>query len=146
MFKDVLIVCHANICRSPMAEAMFKADAKVRTAGVVVHSAGLEASPGRGADPTVRSILLEKGVDVGEHRSRRLSINLTRSAQLILVMELAQIKAVEQLDRSSKGKVHLLGKWENIEILDPYRQEETIYRASEELVERSVANWIRKIC
>ena len=146
MFKDVLIVCHANICRSPMAEAMFKADTKVRAAGIVMHSAGLFAKPGREADATVKSILLERNVDVGEHRSRLLTGDMIGFAQLILVMEDEQVREIVRREPSSRGKVHLLGKWNNVEIYDPYKQAEAVYKGCAELVEQSVANWIKKIC
>lgn len=146
MFKDVLIVCHANICRSPMAEALLCADARVRGAGIHVHSAGLAAVDGNRADGVVSDMLMRRGIDVSGHRSRRLTIDMIRAAQLVLVMEQHQIKGVETVDSSSKGKVHLLGKWDDVEITDPYRQSESVYRGSAELVERSVANWIKKIC
>lgn len=146
MFKNVLVVCHANICRSPMAEALFLASEKIKSTGVIVHSAGLAARDGHKADTTVARLLAEQGIDVTAHRSKRITIKMIREAQLILVMEQQQIKGVEMVDRSSKGKVHLLGKWDDVEIYDPYRQDETVYRGSAELVERSVANWIKKIC
>ena len=122
------------------------ANTKVQASGMVVHSAGLAAVQGNRVDGKVSSILAGLGLDVSAHRSRLLDIDMIRAAQLVLVMELDQIKGVEAVDQSSKGKVHLLGKWESVEVLDPYRQEESIYRASAELVERSVANWIKKIC
>ncbi|MGI4984356.1 MAG: low molecular weight protein-tyrosine-phosphatase [Janthinobacterium lividum] len=146
MFKNVVIVCHANICRSPMAEALFLAEAKIKEAGIVVHSAGLAAVNGNKADKVVSEMLARRGMDLSVHRSRRLTVDMIRAAQLVLVMEQHQIRGVEAMDSSSKGKVHLLGKWDDVEIGDPYRQDESVYRGSAELVERSVANWIKKIC
>lgn len=146
MFKDVLIVCHANICRSPMAEALLRANARIQEAGIHVHSAGLAAMDGNRADGVVSDMLARQGIDVSAHRSRRITVDMIRAAQLVLVMEQYQIKDVETVDPSSKGKVHLLGKWDDVEITDPYRQSESVYRGSAELVERSVANWIKKIC
>ena len=125
---------------------MFKADARVRAAGILVHSAGLFAKPGREVDPTVRTILLEKDVEVGEHRSRLLSVDMIGSAQLILVMEDEQVREIVRREPSSRGKVHLLGKWSNVEVYDPYKQAEAVYKGCAELVEQSVANWIKKIC
>ncbi|MCY0389780.1 low molecular weight phosphotyrosine protein phosphatase [Robbsia sp. Bb-Pol-6] len=146
MFKNVLIVCHANICRSPMAEALLVAQPAVKEAGIFVHSAGLAGADGNKADKVVSDMLARRGIDLSAHRSRRLTIDMIRAAQLVLVMEQHQIRGVETMDSSSKGKVHLLGKWDDVEIADPYRQSESVYQGSAELVERSVANWIKKIC
>lgn len=129
-----------------MAEALFLAEAKIKEAGIVVHSAGLAAVNGNKADKVVSEMLARRGMDLSVHRSRRLTVDMIRAAQLVLVMEQHQIRGVETVDSSSKGKVHLLGKWDDVEIGDPYRQDESVYRGSAELVERSVANWIKKIC
>lgn len=129
-----------------MAEALLLKEERIQRAGIVVHSAGLAAKDGQPADRTVTGMLAERGIDIGEHRSKRITADMIRAAQLVLVMEEHQLKGVEGVDPSSRGKVHLLGKWDNVEIYDPYRQDESVYQGSAELVERSVANWIKKIC
>ncbi|MGF7191002.1 protein-tyrosine phosphatase [Robbsia andropogonis] len=129
-----------------MAEALFQASEQVRTRGIVVHSAGLHARDGQEADHVVARLLAERDIDVSAHRSRRITTEMVQDAQLVLVMEERQIREVSDLDPSSRGKVHLLGKWLNVEIYDPYRQAESVYRGSAELVEQSVENWIKKIC
>jgi len=111
-----------------------------------VHSAGLHARDGQEADHVVARLLAERDIDVSAHRSRRITTEMVQDAQLVLVMEERQIREVSDLDPSSRGKVHLLGKWLNVEIYDPYRQAESVYRGSAELVEQSVENWIKKIC
>ncbi|WP_347555462.1 low molecular weight protein-tyrosine-phosphatase [Robbsia sp. KACC 23696] len=146
MFNNILIVCHANICRSPMAEALFRANEQIRTRGIVVHSAGLHARDGHEADRVVTRLLAEQGIDISAHRSRLITAEMVQEAQLVLVMEERQIREVAEVDPSSRGKVHLLGKWLNVEIYDPYKQAESVYRGSAELVEQSVENWIKKIC
>lgn len=129
-----------------MAEALFRSNDQIRTRGIVVHSAGLHATDGHHADKVVTRLLAERDIDVSAHRSRLITAEMVQEAQLVLVMEERQIREVAEVDSSSRGKVHLLGKWLNVEIYDPYRQAESVYRGSAELVEQSVENWIKKIC
>ena len=129
-----------------MAEALFREDARINAAGIQVHSAGLVARAGYPADAVVASLLAERDIDISTHCSRRLRLDMVREAQLILVMETLQRKYVEVIDPLSRWKVHLLGKWEGLEIADPHRQDESAYRGCAQLVERSVVNWIQKIC
>ncbi|WP_179401030.1 low molecular weight phosphotyrosine protein phosphatase [Burkholderia guangdongensis] len=146
MFTNVLIVCHANVCRSPAAEALFRTLSRERAPSVAFHSAGLDANEGDGIDPTMARLLAEHGVDATRHRSRRVSRRIVRDADLILVSERAQIAAVEAVDPFARGKVHLLGKWEDADIADPHGGPEADYRESYTLIERLVQGWLQKLC
>ena len=153
MFANVLIVCHANVCRSPAAEMLFKArqqPARSRSyasAPIAFHSAGLRAMNGHGMDPVMRRLLAEQGVASGIHYSRRLDRQLVRDADLVLVTERAQVSEVEALDCAARGKVYPLGKWEaDSDVADPHGGEETAYRESLVLIEHLVMGWLKKIC
>ncbi|HEY1607763.1 MAG TPA: low molecular weight phosphotyrosine protein phosphatase [Paraburkholderia sp.] len=152
MFNDVLIVCHANVCRSPAAQQMFRAwqremsGARAGARGVVFHSAGLRAREGVDMDPVMQRLLSERGVEVGEHRSRRLTESLVRSADLVLVTERRQVSAVERLEPTARGKVFALGNWENSDVADPHGLHEAAYRESLALMERLVKGWLNRIC
>lgn len=82
----ILLVCTGNICRSPMAEAMVRAEAAV--AGLDVHAAsvGLRALTGP-ADPQARRVMAVRGFDIGAHRARRFQPPDARAADLVLAME-----------------------------------------------------------
>jgi len=150
MFRRVLIVCHANVCRSPAAEMLFRAHAG-KLAGqdtrrpIEFRSAGLFAKEGRDIDPTMYRLLAERDVDPSGHSARRLDESMTRAAELILVPERQQIAAIEQMAPHTRGKVHLLGKWEDSEVADPYGGHEVAYRESFGLIERLVQGWLNKI-
>ncbi|KVN20073.1 MULTISPECIES: low molecular weight protein-tyrosine-phosphatase [unclassified Burkholderia] len=144
MFRNILIVCRANVCRSPAAELLFRSMALRKP--LSFHSAGIAANDGDGIDPTMSRLLAERGVDAAPHRSQRLSRALVRAADLVLVTERRQIAEVETIDPFARGKVHLLGKWEGAEIADPYGGPEADYRESYTLIERLVQGWLQKIC
>ncbi|MFM0035609.1 low molecular weight phosphotyrosine protein phosphatase [Paraburkholderia strydomiana] len=153
MFANVLIVCHANVCRSPAAEMLFKArqraasEAGRSAAPIAFHSAGLRAMNGHAMDPVMQRLLAEQGVASGIHYSRRLDRKLVRAADLVLVTERAQVSDVEALDPASRGKVYPLGKWEDdSDVADPHGGEETAYRESLVLIEHLVMGWLKKIC
>jgi protein-tyrosine phosphatase len=153
MFANVLIVCHANVCRSPAAEMLFKAkqrkaaQARQSTAPIAFHSAGLRAMNGHAMDPVMQRLLAEQGVASGIHYSRRLERQLVRAADLVLVTERAQVSDVEALDPASRGKVYPLGKWEDdSDVDDPHGGAETDYRESLVLIEHLVMGWLNKIC
>jgi low molecular weight protein-tyrosine phosphatase len=147
MFANVLIVCHANVCRSPAAEMLFK-DGQRKHAGaqIAFHSAGIRAVDGDGMDPMMRRLLAKRGVTAGEHHARRLNKHMVRDADLVLVTEQRQVKDVEALDPSARGKVHALGKWAGSDVVDPYGGEESEYRESLVLIEHLVMGWLNKIC
>jgi protein-tyrosine phosphatase len=147
MFRNVLIVCHANVCRSPVAELLFRTfAARAGERARLFHSAGIGANDGDALDPMMARLLAERGVDGSTHRSRRVSRALVRDADLVLANERAQCAALEALDPCARGKVHLLGKWERAEIADPYGGPEADYRARYLQIERLVQGWLPRIC
>ncbi len=88
---SVLVVCNGNICRSPFAEAVLRR--LLQPAGITVESAGL-IGPGRGAPPAALQVAARRGVDLSAHRSRLVTSDLVRRADLIVVMDEAQRRAI----------------------------------------------------
>lgn len=86
--KLLVFVCTGNTCRSPMAEALLRADARlpdhwdVSSAGL--HS-GVGSFPSRGSVAAVR----EKGIDLSGHRTRPMTDALAASAALLVAMTAA---------------------------------------------------------
>ncbi|MBL9117941.1 MAG: low molecular weight protein arginine phosphatase [Verrucomicrobiaceae bacterium] len=83
--KHVLFVCTGNVCRSPMAEALFRELVKDRQ-DYVVGSAGVAAMPGQAASQHTVDILADKGISIRDFRSRPVSDRLIREATHIFAM------------------------------------------------------------
>jgi len=79
----ILFLCSANVCRSVMAQAMLSRRLAARAAPAAVSSAGL-LDGGRRPPPEVLSVLADRGIDVGGHRSRRVTAADLAAADLIL--------------------------------------------------------------
>jgi protein-tyrosine phosphatase len=80
---DVLVLCRANVARSPLAEVMLAA---AELPGVRVTSAGVRAREGYGAAEESRRLAAERGLDLSAHRSRAVTPGLIAGADLVLVM------------------------------------------------------------
>lgn len=78
----VLVVCTANVCRSPMAEQLLRH--RLGDARVEVASAGVAARSGQPMSPLAQAVLREVGVPVLTHESRRLEPELVTAADLVL--------------------------------------------------------------
>lgn len=83
----VLVVCTANICRSPFAAALLRSElASIAQLQLSVESAGTEA---RGGDPACKGLWIHSGLPVperGDHVSRIVTRELLDSADLILAL------------------------------------------------------------
>ncbi len=122
--KHILIVCTANICRSPMAAALLRGRlATLGLAGEVeVKSAGVFAQEGQGASRLAVAVLAERNVSLDDHRSLPVSAELLAEADIILVMEEAHRRSLFYLAPQHLGKVFLLTEMSgrNSDISDPF--------------------------
>jgi len=133
--KKILFVCSGNLCRSVMAEWMFRTLS--RRAGrfhARAASAGLLDLGGAEADPQAAAILRERGVDASRHRSRTLTADMVEGADWVLVMEEAQRDEVLRRHPGAGDKVRLLksfsaqGDEAGLDIRDPYGMAPYHYR------------------
>ena len=65
---------------------------------------------------------------------------------LILTMEQKHINAIQAKFPESRGKVHLIGKWnDNQEVPDPYKKPKDAFISALSLIESGLAGWQQKL-
>jgi protein-tyrosine phosphatase len=101
----VLFVCHANICRSPLAEGVFTN--LVRARGLedrfVIDSAGCWADGGHSPHPFSIEIADKHGIDLRGLRSRGIEPEDLHRFDHILAMDRGNLADLERLRRISLG-------------------------------------------
>lgn len=145
MFNKILVVCIGNICRSPMGEALLKHRAQQKRPSLMVSSAGIGALAGWPADSIVQEILLEQGIDCSGHRARQLTESMLLDSDLVLVMEKNHRREIERMFPNVCGKVHLLGKWDDFEIPDPYKKPRQFFQETYRLIVQGIDGWQAKL-
>lgn len=143
MFNSILAVCIGNMCRSPIAEAQLRHSLP---AHIKIASAGLDAPHGANADATALEAALEVGLDISEHRARRLTADIAKEHDLILVMERSHITMIAERFPQVVGKTKLISHFtDGQDIEDPYKFPMTVHRQVRDKVLEGVGGWISKL-
>lgn len=125
-----------------MAEALLKAYCMERGLRVSIDSAGIGALVDHPADDAVVALMQQKNIDMSGHRAKQVNAALIADYELILVMEQGHIQALVQMQPQARGRVHLLGKWnEQEEISDPYQKSQAHFVAALSAIERNIILW-----
>jgi protein-tyrosine phosphatase len=94
-------VCSANQCRSPIAEHLLRHAVASRDLDWQIGSAGTSARDGKPMHELAAAVLQERGIEVGEWRSRRLTSSIAHRADLILTARTVQRREVVCLEPSA---------------------------------------------
>ncbi|MFE1308175.1 low molecular weight protein-tyrosine-phosphatase [Streptomyces sp. NPDC058755] len=123
MTYRVCFVCTGNICRSPMAESVFRA--RVEEAGladlVETDSAGTGGwHEGEAADPRTVSVLDEHGYGT-EHVARQFQPSWFARLDLVIALDTGHLKALRRLAATEEDarKVRLLRAYDPAAADDP---------------------------
>lgn len=136
----VLVVCHGNICRSPVAAALLARELETRR--IDVQSAGLV---GFNRPPPAEAVAAAEhyGLNLSNHRSRLVTPDLVRAADVIVVMEPIQGRLLfERFGRPTRD-VLMLGDFDpaRVEartIRDPVNQSRQVFDQVYERIARCV--------
>lgn len=105
--RHLLVVCYGNLCRSPMAEGLF---GHHLPDGWRVSSAGTHAVDGQPPAPLAREVARrEHGVEIGEQRSRGLTVEAVRAADHLFTMSRQQARVAAALAPECRDRIRLLG-------------------------------------
>lgn len=130
---NILFVCTANQCRSPMAGAVFlNLLDKLGEAGWQVATAGTWATPGRPMSAGAARALRRRGLAVPEHRARPVDEQLLRWSDLVVVMERGHKEAlgVEFPDQADKVRLFIGLCGESGDVPDPVGGSDEVYDAT----------------
>jgi protein-tyrosine phosphatase len=120
----VLFVCLGNICRSPMAEAVFRQ--LVKEAGlsdqIDVESAGTGAwHVGERPHPGTINILRQNQVDIGGKRARQLSRSDFGNFDYIVAMDAENVEDIQALfGRKAPRLLEFAPQGSPMDVPDPY--------------------------
>jgi RpiB/LacA/LacB family sugar-phosphate isomerase len=146
--KTILFICTGNVCRSPMAEALFRRATEGR-GDFRVLSAGLGAVDGQ--PPTQHSVtaMRELGMDISAQRSRALTANLLQQADYIFGMTHSHVDTIGLLYPAATERTFLLREFdESLEsfekdISDPIGSSYDVYVHCRDQIERGIASLLK---
>jgi protein-tyrosine-phosphatase len=99
MTLRVLVVCTANVCRSPMAEAMLRHHLHKRGVDAAVASAGTQAHRHQlGVDPLSVATMQAWDIDISGHQPQPVTDALLDQHHLVVTMTREQLRELAVID------------------------------------------------
>ncbi len=124
----ILFVCMGNICRSPLAEGVFRHHAE--QAGIInqinIDSAGTHAYHiGEPPDPRSQSIATEHSIDISKQRARKVAQRDFQAFDYILAMDQDNYHSlIDDCPKEFRDRIHLFLNFaphlDNQDVPDPY--------------------------
>ena len=118
----LLVICTANICRSPVVEALLRKKLEARGLEWQVSSSGLLGVEGWAPAAESTALMAAEGIDISAHRSSAATPEMLEQSALVLCMERAHVANLCALHPPAKGRIHRLAEMagEPRDISDPY--------------------------
>jgi protein-tyrosine phosphatase len=138
--RTLLVVCHGNICRSPVAGALLAR--ALAPLGIDVQSAGFIGF-NRPAPAEALAAAELHAVDLSSHRSRLVTGALVRAADLMVVMDPSQQRQLCERYGCRPSDVLILGDVDPVAvetrtIRDPIDESHDVFAAVYERIARCV--------
>lgn len=122
----ILFVCLGNICRSPLAEAAFRAEAERAGLDALADSAGTgDWHVGRPPDPRAQAEALRHGIDISGYRARQVTAADFARFTHIFALDPANLRDLGQIapaghDAHLSLLLDVLPGREGMGVTDPY--------------------------
>jgi len=151
----IMFVCTGNICRSPLAQAVFEHHARLRGLEdrFVVESSGLQSfHVGEQADNRMRSVAREHGVRL-DHLARQVQPRDLRDYDFVLAMDRGHLQELRRMtggEPELTDKVRLFGEFDPAaekatEVPDPYYGGIDGFEQVFEIVDRTARNLMEQL-
>ena len=139
--KTVLFVCTGNVCRSPMAEGLFRKMLAGRP-NLRASSAGVSTYPGQSPSPDAIEVLAKLGIDISGIRSKPLTERLVQEATWIIAMTRSHLDSIFYQYPEAAEKTYLLREFEpgavSFDIADPIGMGIDAYEEARDTIENAL--------
>ncbi len=138
--RRLVFVCHGNICRSAFAQAVARREG-FRTAGF-----GLSTTSGMPAHPPVAAEAAQRGLPLDDHLTTALGDFAFEPGDLLLVMEVRQLKRLRANPSLTRLPRNLLGRFARPPVPhlhDPYMIDPAYLPTCLDRIESAVVNLCR---
>jgi len=147
--ERVVVVCYANINRSPYAAALLTRALAARELPLRVEQGGF-FGPGRSTPELARNIAMARDIDLKGHRSRFVTKDDIQARSLVIVMEDWHAIRVERSFGIARNRLLLLGDLDpdpitSRSITDPVGGSLETYTQVYERIDRCVAELVRAL-
>lgn len=149
--KTLLFVCTGNICRSPMAEGLFRHLTAKMGGRYRALSAGVGAIDGMPPSAHAVQALRALGIDIAHQRSQALTADLVRQADLILGMTHGHTNAVMLMYPGAAEKTFLLREFDDgleaheKDIADPIGGSLDVYLRCRDEIEQGIFSMLKHL-
>src|ERR1700722_18190685 len=146
--KNILFVCTGNVCRSPMAEGLFRHMVANRP-DIRVRSAGVSTFPGQPPSSHAIEVLADLRIDISKLRSLPLSDELVRGASCIIAMTRSHMESIYYLFPEAAEKTFLLREFEDyassLDVSDPIGLGREAYEVTRDIIRRALPGILKFI-
>lgn len=142
----VMFFCLGNICRSPLAEAVFRHQVAARglTDRFIIESSGTsDYHVGEPPDPGSQRVARERlGLELSGQRAQQLQPAHLRQCDVLVAMSASNVKNARRLDGGREAHITLLRDWEpspslqGLDVPDPWGYGSDAFSEVFEIVER----------
>jgi protein-tyrosine-phosphatase len=141
--RRILVVCHANLCRSPYLQAVLQRSLP----DVVVTSAGFVGSD-RAVPQISVALSARRGLDLSRYRSRPITQSKISEADLLIVMDAEQAGLLARMFRVERERIVIAGDLEptfetSRAIRDPWNHTVDAFKSTFDRLDRCAVSLVK---